>query len=240
MRRLLRDEVYLHQSRLNPKQGFGSGASWTWHQDFPPWHSIDGMPEPRCIMASVFVDDCTVAKSPLLILPGSHRRGLARRQAARGLRGKGVRAPPHRPRGVRATRRRARHRAAGRPCRLRLLRPLQHHPRLGGQRLPMAAGDSVPDLQRRQQTPAPAARGTGTTTTATSLRCRLSPTTPCSPCSACPGSFPRQSGRRVHPAGKRSRSTPSSPCSAARALPRESGRRCIPAQCRFFKLSRGT
>ena len=76
VRRLLRDEVYLHQSRLNPKQGFGSGASWTWHQDYPPWHSIDGMPEPRCIMASVFVDDCTVAKSPLLILPGSHRRGL--------------------------------------------------------------------------------------------------------------------------------------------------------------------
>ena len=76
VRQLLRDEVYLHQSRLNPKQGFGSGASWTWHQDYPPWHSIDGMPEPRCIMASVFVDDCTVAKSPLLILPGSHRRGL--------------------------------------------------------------------------------------------------------------------------------------------------------------------
>ena len=43
---------------------------------------------------SVFVDDCTVAKSPLLILPGSHRRGPARLQAARRLRRQGVRASP--------------------------------------------------------------------------------------------------------------------------------------------------
>ena len=56
VRQLLRDDVYLHQSRLNPKLGFGGGGSWDWHQDFPPWHIIDGMPEPRCIMASVFID----------------------------------------------------------------------------------------------------------------------------------------------------------------------------------------
>ena len=29
VRQLLRDDVYLHQSRLNPKPGFGGGASWT-------------------------------------------------------------------------------------------------------------------------------------------------------------------------------------------------------------------
>ena len=151
VRRLLQDEVYLHQSRLNPKQGFGSGASWTWHQDFPPWHSIDGMPEPRCIMASVFVDDCTVARSPLLILPGSHRRGLLDSKPHQDSVGKeyelhhigreefGRLADEH---GIEPL--------VG-PGRLRLLRPLQHHPRLGGQRLPLAAGDSVPDLQRRQQ-----------------------------------------------------------------------------------------
>ena len=73
---LLQDEVYLHQSRLNPKQGFGEGGSWTWHQDFPPWHTVDGMPEPRCVMATVFVDDCVPATSPLLVVPGSHRHGL--------------------------------------------------------------------------------------------------------------------------------------------------------------------
>ena len=76
VRQLLRDEVYLHQSRLNPKPGFGGGAAWDWHQDFPPWHMIDGMSEPRCVMVSVFIDDCSAAKSPLLVVPGSHRHGL--------------------------------------------------------------------------------------------------------------------------------------------------------------------
>ncbi len=76
VRQLLDDDVYLHQSRLNPKQGFGQGAAWDWHQDYPPWRAIDGMPEPKCIMATVFVDDCTVAKSPLLVVPASHRYGL--------------------------------------------------------------------------------------------------------------------------------------------------------------------
>jgi len=76
VRQLLGDDVYLHQTRMNPKEGFGSGASWTWHQDFPSWYKVDGMPEPRCIMASVFIDDCTPVTSPLLIIPGSHHWGL--------------------------------------------------------------------------------------------------------------------------------------------------------------------
>ena len=76
VRQLLRDDVYLHQSRLNPKPGFGQGGGWDWHQDYPPWHMIDGMPEPSCIMASVFIDDCTAVTSPLLVVPGSQRHGL--------------------------------------------------------------------------------------------------------------------------------------------------------------------
>ncbi len=75
VRQLLRDEVYLHQSRLNPKEGFGGGTDWDWHQDYGPWYRLDGMPEPRCIMAAVFVDDCTAAKSPLLIVPGTQSQG---------------------------------------------------------------------------------------------------------------------------------------------------------------------
>ena len=86
---LLRDDVYLHQSRLNSKQGFGGGASWDWHQDYPPWHSIDGMPEPRCIMASVFVDDCTAVTSPLMIVPGSQRHGLLDAKLHKDAKGKG-------------------------------------------------------------------------------------------------------------------------------------------------------
>ena len=75
-RQLLEDEVYLHQSRLNPKEGFGSGARWDWHQDYSAWQRVDGMQRPDCIMASVFIDDCSVARSPLLVIPRSHRHGF--------------------------------------------------------------------------------------------------------------------------------------------------------------------
>lgn len=73
---LLRDDVYLHQSRLNPKSGFGHGGTWYWHQDYPPWHLIDGMPEPSYVMASIFIDNCTEVTSPLLVVPGSQHHGL--------------------------------------------------------------------------------------------------------------------------------------------------------------------
>ncbi|MBQ16568.1 MAG: proline hydroxylase [Planctomycetaceae bacterium] len=76
VRQLLGDEIYLHQSRINPKLGMGQGGSWTWHQDYPPWKSIDGMPRPRCVMATVFLDDCSPVNSPLLLMPGSQQHGL--------------------------------------------------------------------------------------------------------------------------------------------------------------------
>lgn len=89
IRQLLRDDVYLHQSRLNPKPGFGKGGGWDWHQDYPPWHLIDGMPEPNCIMASVYVDDCTAVTSPLLVVPGSQRHGLLDSRLHEDARGRG-------------------------------------------------------------------------------------------------------------------------------------------------------
>ena len=86
---LLGENVYLHQSRLNPKQGFGGGNAWEWHQDYPPWHKIDGMARPQCIMASVFIDDCTAVNSPLLVVPGSQRHGLLKSRLHDEAKGKG-------------------------------------------------------------------------------------------------------------------------------------------------------
>ena len=74
--RILEDEIYLHQSRINPKMGMGQGGASTWHQDYPPWKTIDGMAQPRCIVAAVFLDACTPVNSPLLLIPGSHNHGL--------------------------------------------------------------------------------------------------------------------------------------------------------------------
>jgi ectoine hydroxylase len=75
VRQLLREYAYIHQSRLNPKEGF-SGGAWNWHQDFGTWHREDGMPEPHCVMTAIFLDDSTAVNGPLLVLPGSQHHGI--------------------------------------------------------------------------------------------------------------------------------------------------------------------
>jgi len=75
VRQLLGEEAYIHQTRLNPKMGF-HGGEWTWHQDFGTWHRVDGMPEPHCVMTTVFLDDISAVNSPLLIIPRSQHLGL--------------------------------------------------------------------------------------------------------------------------------------------------------------------
>ena len=72
---LLRDRIYIHQSRLNPKQTF-DGGTWSWHQDFGTWNYEDGMPEPRCVVTGVFLDEVSGANAPLLVVPGSQHHGL--------------------------------------------------------------------------------------------------------------------------------------------------------------------
>ena len=72
---LLGGGVYIHQSRLNPKEGF-AGGTWNWHQDFGTWHREDGLPQPRCVMTAIFLDDASAVNSPLLVVPGSQHVGM--------------------------------------------------------------------------------------------------------------------------------------------------------------------
>lgn len=72
---LLGKQVYIHQSRLNPKVAF-EGELWAWHQDFATWNDRDGLREPRAMMVAVFLEDATELNGPLMIIPGSHRHGL--------------------------------------------------------------------------------------------------------------------------------------------------------------------
>ena len=150
VRQLLKDEVYLHQSRLNPKEGFGSGARWDWHQDYSAWQRVDGMVRPDCIMASVFIDDCSVERSPLLVIPRSHRHGFIDSiELHRDAKGYSLYELDRDT--VGAAGRRERHRAADRRRRHRGAGRLQPDPRLGEQHLAVAARDPVPDLQRVRQ-----------------------------------------------------------------------------------------
>ncbi len=75
VQQLLRDGIYLYQSRVNLKLPF-AGDSWSWHQDYSAWNRGDGMPTPHAIMTAVFIEDCTPANGPLLVIPKSHTENV--------------------------------------------------------------------------------------------------------------------------------------------------------------------
>ncbi|MPZ39476.1 MAG: ectoine hydroxylase [Rhizobiales bacterium] len=69
---LLGDDVYIHQSRLNLKQGF-HGEDFYWHSDFETWHVEDGMPRMRALSMSVLLTENTPLNGPTMFIPGSHK-----------------------------------------------------------------------------------------------------------------------------------------------------------------------
>jgi ectoine hydroxylase len=71
---LFGEPAYLFQSRFNVKSGFHS-AGWAWHQDFNQWHRLDGMQTPNAMALGVFLDDVNPCNGPVMVIPGSHKRG---------------------------------------------------------------------------------------------------------------------------------------------------------------------
>ncbi|WP_214404377.1 ectoine hydroxylase [Pseudonocardia lacus] len=71
-RQLLGGDVYVHQSRINYKPGFGGGGFY-WHSDFETWHAEDGMPAPRAVSISIALTENFAHNGCLMIMPGSHR-----------------------------------------------------------------------------------------------------------------------------------------------------------------------
>jgi ectoine hydroxylase len=76
-RDLLGGDVYCHQYKLINKQPFGK-LDFPWHQDFANWNVFDGMPEPRALNISVFLDEVTEFNGPVIFIPGAHKEGLIR------------------------------------------------------------------------------------------------------------------------------------------------------------------
>jgi len=72
---ILKSEVYIHQYKLNAKVAL-DGEHWEWHQDFLYWHREDNMPEPRALNVVIFLEDVNDFNSPLLVIPGSHQKGM--------------------------------------------------------------------------------------------------------------------------------------------------------------------
>lgn len=68
---LLRDEVYIHQLKVNVKQAF-SGEMWPWHQDYIYWRNEDNIPTSNIVSVMIFLDDIDEFNGPLFFIPGSH------------------------------------------------------------------------------------------------------------------------------------------------------------------------
>lgn len=72
---ILKGDVYVYQFKLNAKVAM-DGDLWKWHQDFIFWHKEDGLPEPRVINISIFLDEVTEFNGPMMLIPGSHKAGM--------------------------------------------------------------------------------------------------------------------------------------------------------------------
>jgi L-proline 4-hydroxylase len=69
------EPLYMHQFKINAKSAF-DGEVWQWHQDYGTWARDDGMPEPRAMNISVFVDEVLAINGPLMLVPRSHKEGV--------------------------------------------------------------------------------------------------------------------------------------------------------------------
>ena len=72
---LLGEELYMHQFKINGKMAF-EGDVWQWHQDYGTWLNDDLMPTERAMNVAIFLDDVTEYNGPLMLIPGSHKKGV--------------------------------------------------------------------------------------------------------------------------------------------------------------------
>ncbi|MBT2390364.1 ectoine hydroxylase [Streptomyces sp. ISL-1] len=74
-RQILGSDVYIHQSRINVKPGFGASGFY-WHSDFETWHAEDGLPNMRTVSVSIALTENLDTNGGLMIMPGSHKTFL--------------------------------------------------------------------------------------------------------------------------------------------------------------------
>lgn len=75
LEQLFGEQLYMHQFKINAKAPF-DGEVWQWHQDYGTWARDDGMPEPRAMNISVFLDEVMPVNGPLMFIPKSHKGGV--------------------------------------------------------------------------------------------------------------------------------------------------------------------
>ncbi|HEY4033887.1 MAG TPA: phytanoyl-CoA dioxygenase family protein [Ktedonobacteraceae bacterium] len=68
---LLNSQVYIHQFKINSKAAF-NGDVWQWHQDYIFWAKEDGMPSPRAVNITIFLDEVNEFNGPMFFIPRTH------------------------------------------------------------------------------------------------------------------------------------------------------------------------
>ncbi|NGO71578.1 ectoine hydroxylase [Streptomyces boncukensis] len=74
-RQILGSDVYIHQSRINVKPGFGASGFY-WHSDFETWHAEDGLAGMRTVSLSIALTENYAFNGSLMLMPGSHKTYL--------------------------------------------------------------------------------------------------------------------------------------------------------------------
>ena len=72
---LFGEQLYMHQYKINAKAKF-DGDVWQWHQDYGTWKRDDGMPEPRAMNISIFLDEVFPYNGALMVIPKSQHDGV--------------------------------------------------------------------------------------------------------------------------------------------------------------------
>jgi ectoine hydroxylase len=72
---LFGEKLYMHQFKINAKAKF-DGDVWQWHQDYGTWKRDDGMPDPKAMNISVFLDEVFPYNGALMLIPRSHKDGV--------------------------------------------------------------------------------------------------------------------------------------------------------------------
>ncbi len=71
VREVLGDEVYVFQLGINVKAPF-RGDIWSWHRDYPTYHSEDHIPTPRMVNVLVYLDEFNRLNGSFMYLPRTH------------------------------------------------------------------------------------------------------------------------------------------------------------------------
>src|SRR4029453_5528755 len=71
---IVASDVYIYQFKINAKAAF-AGDVWEWHQDYIFWRDEDGMPQPRVVNVTLFLDHVNEFNGPIFFMPGSQREG---------------------------------------------------------------------------------------------------------------------------------------------------------------------